>query len=226
MKSFLSKKIGEFVVHQFMLSEIGANGYIVQRGNEAILIDPTANPEELIKFLAHKKINLDLMLATHGHFDHISAAHQLIENGLVETLHIHPLDFIEVKKARSIMMLVLQKKMETPNFSAIGHVQHDYLKEKMGLLLKHVGGHSNGSTVIYSQDLNFIISGDLILNHALKISKFSKDENEIEFSNFFDWLSKKFKPSTIVFTGHGNISTVQEEIFYNPKCLIYKRGNG
>jgi len=211
-----TSQLGSFTIHRLNLSEIGANCYIVQRGLDAVLIDPTTNSQKISSFLKSLNLNVMLMIATHGHFDHISAAQPLIELGFADTLYIHPDDIFELKKARTYMMMVLKQRMQTPHFTEIKSEQVSAL-EKIGLKVKHVGGHSKGSIVIYSDNLDFIVSGDMILHHSLNISAFNKTENKNEYINFYSWLSKEFKSSSIIFTGHGDSSTVRNELDRNPK---------
>lgn len=211
-----SCKLGRFIIHRLNLSEIGANCYVVQKGGDAVLIDPSTNFQKISSFLERLNLNLKMMIATHGHFDHISAAQPLIERGFADTLYIHADDVLELKKARSYMMMVLKQRMQTPHFTEIQYEQVSAL-EKFGLIIKHVGGHSKGSIVIYSANLDFIISGDMILHHSLNISYFNKTENKSDYIRFSSWLSKEFKSSAVIFTGHGEPSTVRHELDRNPK---------
>lgn len=218
MKECSTTFINKFTIHKLELSELGSNCYVVQRGPNAILVDPTTKASEILEFLKSKKININLLIATHGHFDHISAAQQIIDAKMADALFVHQSDIIEVKKARSYMMMVLRQKMHTPKCNAIGTRQLSILEE-MGLTLRHVGGHSKGSCVIHATDFSFLISGDLILHHSLNLTEFNKTEIKKEFLNFGNWIKSAFKPSATIFTGHGPNSTVEQELFYNRKCL-------
>ena len=108
-----STKFNDILVHNFDISELRSNCYILQKGCEGILIDPTCNASLILKFLSENNISLKFMMATHGHFDHVAAAKEIIDSGATDALYIHHLDFIEMRKARTHMMFVLKEKPKT-----------------------------------------------------------------------------------------------------------------
>jgi len=72
---------------------LGVNAYLLEApdAGEAALIDPGDEPRRLLARLAAGGCRLTLLLATHGHFDHVGAAAAIqAEHDL--PLLIHPLD--------------------------------------------------------------------------------------------------------------------------------------
>ena len=53
--------------------------WLIERGNDAILIDP-GDHKPAVKVLQEKKLNLKAILVTHKHFDHIGGVSSLIES--------------------------------------------------------------------------------------------------------------------------------------------------
>lgn len=53
--------------------DLGAMCYLVKEGESALLIDPSATPEEMRRALGAPLPPISAILLTHGHFDHILA---------------------------------------------------------------------------------------------------------------------------------------------------------
>jgi len=58
-------------VETVCLGELDTNCYLINEGGKTILIDPAQSCEALSSFLAGRSV--DLVVNTHGHFDHIGA---------------------------------------------------------------------------------------------------------------------------------------------------------
>ena len=56
-----------------------ANAYLVWEGHDAVLIDPGAEPERLLRAVRERALQLHALLLTHAHFDHILAASEIKE---------------------------------------------------------------------------------------------------------------------------------------------------
>ncbi|MEG2378451.1 MAG: MBL fold metallo-hydrolase [Clostridia bacterium] len=47
-------------------------------GGEAFIVDPGDNADMLLKIIAERKLALKYVILTHGHFDHVMAAHEIL----------------------------------------------------------------------------------------------------------------------------------------------------
>ena len=63
------------IVKRFILGELSTNVYLIQKGNECLIVDPTCNFEFIKKIIGDLK--LVGILITHYHFDHIGALEEL-----------------------------------------------------------------------------------------------------------------------------------------------------
>lgn len=218
---------GALCIHRLLLNELKTNCYIVQRGGEAILMDPTDQPEQIQAYLREHQLSLRFMLSTHGHFDHISAAAGMIDSGLVDTLYLHELDLDEAKRAQSYSLMLLKRKMRLGKTSAFSEPLLALLQE-WGLAIQHVGAHTKGSCIIHDLQRDFIITGDLALHHKLKITLFDSRENKAEFLHFLQSIIPQFRPDTVILPGHGDRSTVEAELAHNKKWahILQRQGHG
>lgn len=208
-------------VHQLLLNSIKTNCFIVQNGNEAVLIDPTDDADTILRYLQDSFLELKYMLSTHGHFDHISAAAQIVESCKVDKLYIHVDDFGEVDKANLYSKLLCNKKFTKPKLAMFDDDLIGYLKS-IGVGIKHAGGHTKGSCFIYALNKDFMITGDLVLHHKLNITLIDRRENIGELFSFIQDVSKDFNMETVIFPGHGDMTSLGVELKNNKKWLYIK----
>lgn len=209
-------------IHRLLLNEIKTNCYVVQRGDEALLIDPTDQPEEICAFLKDRGLSLRYMIATHGHFDHVSAAAGVIDSGLVDRLYLHESDFKEIKRAGIYSLMLFKKKMRVPRVEMFDDEVLSLLRD-WGLVLEHAGGHTRGSCFLYGQDKDFVITGDLVLHHKLNITLFDGRDNAEEFHRFIQHVETFFSADTVLLPGHGDATTLGVELEKNPKWAYIRK---
>ncbi len=207
---------GERTIHQLVHNEIRTNCFIVQQGNEALLIDPSDRADLLLAYLQAQQLQLVGMLATHGHFDHVAAAGGIVDAGATDALHLHPLDIPEYKRANSYAMLLFKRRIQSAPVRPFDETLLALL-QRFGLGLRHAGGHTRGSCWLHDLAGQFLITGDLTLHHALKVSLVDSRENLAEFGAFVDTVLREFNPETVLLPGHGAASTVGQEAALNRK---------
>lgn len=130
-----------------------ANVYLVLRGDRVALID-TGLPGEHVKVLNYLEglgfapQDVDLIIVTHGHRDHIGSLGALKE----------------ITGAR-----VAAHREEIPYMMGeTGEVLEDG-DEIAGLRVVHSPGHTPGSIVLYSEELRAVFTGDLIYEENGKL---------------------------------------------------------
>ena len=125
------------------LGELATNCYLVEADSVTMLIDPAQPGDSLTSFLSGRRV--DLVLNTHGHFDHIGGDWELQRSGA--QLLIHKAD----------LPLVDRFYPDHPPFDR-------YLEDGNilpgGLRVMHSPGHSPGSIVLVGDGVLFV--GDLL----------------------------------------------------------------
>jgi len=130
-------------IESLCLGSLATNCYLVETGGVRLLIDPAEADETLFTFLGGRTV--DLVVNTHGHFDHVGGDWALKERGATLALHRADLGLVD-------------------QFFP-GHAPFDrYLAEgdrvADGLRVLHTPGHSPGSVVIVGDGVLFC--GDLL----------------------------------------------------------------
>jgi len=182
-------------VETVCLGELATNCYLVDVEGMNILIDPAQSCASLTSFIADRKI--DLVVNTHGHFDHIGGDWDLQKSGA--QLLIHEAD----------LPLVDRFYPEHPQFDR-------YLKDgdvlPGNLRVMHTPGHSPGSIVLVGEGILFV--GDLLFAGSIGRTDFpggSMKEMNRSLARLIS-LPGEYR----VYPGHGPSTSLGREKRANP----------
>ena len=138
----------------------GANCYILISEEHSAVIDPSVDAERIVSFLREKKVSLDYILLTHGHFDHITSIDRL-RDMTGAPVYIHEDDNEMLTDGRkNAYSLFFGGDMK---YRSAEHTLKDGDRLSLGSsILKALStpGHSKGSICILGD--GFMISGDTI----------------------------------------------------------------
>lgn len=191
-----------------------ANCYIVysEKTKDGIIVDPGGDSDEILDVINERDINIDYIILTHGHGDHIGGVISLI-NKLKVPLLIHEEDVDMISDAN----------MNLSNIMPSGPVElkpDRLLKDgdiiKFGDLeaeIIHTPGHTKGGISIKVGDN--IITGDTLFQGSIGRTDLIGGDYDTIISSIKEKLLI-FPDHTIVWPGHGAESTVGSEKRNNP----------
>jgi glyoxylase-like metal-dependent hydrolase (beta-lactamase superfamily II) len=200
-------------VETLIVGQLFSNCYIVWDDNvkQGVVIDPGDDADVILKKVEELNIKINYILATHGHFDHVGAVAPLRRELKVEFL-AHKDDFFFIEdgeKSASRWGVNIEQPPQPDRFIIDGD------KIKFGnyeLEVIHTPGHSPGG-VCFLYD-RIVFGGDTLFQGSIGRTDFRKGS--------FEDLSKSIKnrlytlpDDTIVYTGHGPITTIGDEKRYN-----------
>jgi len=186
-----------------------------ERTYQAALIDPGGDADKLIAAIKHKKVNINKILLTHGHLDHVGAAAQLAKNFQVS---IHG---AAVEDRFLLEKLPIQSKMfgldECQPFEPTC-----WLKEgdkitigDIKLMVLHCPGHTPGHIVFINQKDRLALVGDVIFRGSVGRTDFPLSDHAQLISSIKNKLLPLGDDITFI-PGHGKISTFGYERKNNP----------
>lgn len=188
---------------------LGANCYIIRNREYAIVIDPGGNPELIYPEIGNRQ--LLYIINTHGHYDHIGANNDL--KARYDTrLVCHRVEYEVLLNPT----LNLSEMVELPFISVVPDVlvNDGDILEIPGSTLEvlHTPGHTNGSISIKLGKALF--SGDTLFFRSigrtdLPMGSFNELEKSIKEKLYI------LPDDTMVYTGHGENTTIGEEKKYN-----------
>jgi hydroxyacylglutathione hydrolase len=201
----------------FVSKPMGNNVYVVfdEITKNAIVIDPSFEPEAVIDFIQSNTLIVRCILVTHAHFDHMigisELASQLGFKGDV-IFNDQDLDQWQIGGGAG-KYLGLDLAIDLP----VKFVK-DGDKIEVGeaaLWVRHTPGHSLGSVVFYSPELKAAFTGDLIFYHSIGRT----DLHGGSYEQLLDSIQKQvfsLPDDTLLLPGHGPGTTVVEEKLHNP----------
>lgn len=204
------------IIEKLTVGPLATNCYILEdeaRG-EAVVIDPGAEPEKIVKALERDKLAVKAIINTHGHFDHTSANDTLAKaTGAEIYLHQDDLEaekspekslaFFFGEKAPSILH---RKPLTEGRIIEIGKIRAKVI---------HTPGHTKGSICLLVEDALF--TGDLLFARSVGRTDLPGGSHKTLLKS----LQKiALLPDGLkVYPGHGEETTLGEEKKLNPYLI-------
>lgn len=193
-------------VKKLVLGVFQTNTYIVLENNHALIIDPAANSKKILEWV--NGYHVDAICLTHGHFDHIQAV-----DALVKELHC-PV-YISQEDEEMLRDSKKNSSCMVKPFTVKSPVQHYQSTLSMGPFHLHIldtSGHTKGSVLLLINEWMF--SGDTLFKDGIGRC----DLYGGSFSQMKASLQKiqKMTKNYIVYPGHGDCSTLDDELKNNP----------
>ena len=208
-------------VGSMTLGMIGTNCFFVYRKKSdddstpkhCIFFDPADKGDKIYEALKEHGFVIDLILLTHGHFDHIGGADKLRE------LSGAKLYCYEKEQA-----LCQDPYLNLSNDYGMhlkvrpdGYYKDGEIIEAAGISCRLIAtpGHTSGSCCYFFEEEHVLISGDTLFEESVGRTDFPT-------SSMSDMLrsvnGKLFElpDDTVVYPGHGGITTIGHEKMYNP----------
>lgn len=204
----------------FAFNAFQENTYIVHdETNECLIIDPgcytNGEKQKLTNYIQHYKLTPVTIVNTHCHLDHI------LGNNFVSKHYNLP---ITAHKIENDMMLPLAaqfakmsriKYEESPQITKFIDENNTLKVGNTTAKILFTPGHSPGSISLYFETDNLVICGDVLFKGSI-------GRTDLPFGNT-QLLEKSIKnqlltlpKTTKVFSGHGEPTTIEHEINYNP----------
>ncbi len=180
-----------------------SNCYIAgsEATREAIIIDPGAEPEKILGAVADLGLAVQLIVATHGHIDHVGGVNRIRERtGAPFAMH----------EAETIKGGVFEKSPSVDRPLKHG----DLIKAgELRFEVLHTPGHSPGGIVLVGEGVVF--SGDTLFQFSIGRTDFPGGSYEQLMTSIFKYIMA-LPDETPVYPGHGPETTIGMERKVNP----------
>lgn len=208
-----------FHIKNFVFSPIHENTYVLHNdSNECIIIDPGCyydeEKQQLLDYVKKMGLVAKLLLNTHCHLDHVFG-NKFVHETFGLTLHLHKDEqrMLELAPTSGLMW-----GMPFDNYQGEFIFIKEGDKVKIGedeLSVVEAPGHSPGHVCFYCEKQDFIIGGDVLFHGSIGRTDLP--------GGSFETLIKSIKTKlfvlpdkTVVYSGHGDATTIGEEKLYNP----------
>ncbi len=208
-------------IKTFPFNLLQENTYVVSdETKECVIIDCGAYYGEerkaLTNYINSEGLHPKHLIATHGHWDHnlgndtIYEAYQLKvevaaeDEFLLKDLPQQFMDMIGAPLRREYPPI--GRFFEKNEVVRFGHQEFKILKTP---------GHSPGSVVFYHEADHVAFTGDTLFRMSVGRTDFDRGSYR-DLMNSLQEVIAKLPPETVVYSGHGPKTTIQEELLYNP----------
>ncbi|MES2430664.1 MAG: MBL fold metallo-hydrolase [Bacteroidota bacterium] len=206
-------------IKSFVFSPIQENTYILYNEHkDCIIIDPGCYFDEekatLQSFIEKMQLKPQMLLNTHCHLDHVFG-NKFVAETYNLTLQLHEIEKGVLAFAPTSGLMY---DMPFDNYSG----EFILLKEgdtiSLGedeLKVIEAPGHSPGHICFYSAKQNFIIGGDVLFQRSIGRTDLPGGNHQTLLKNIREKLFV-LPNETVVYSGHGDTTTIGEEKIYNP----------
>ncbi len=197
------------------LGHIEANCYIISDDNGVgAVIDPGDFNSSLLSVISESAIKeLKYIILTHGHFDHISGVGRLKEKYPNAQILIGAGDSYFLQSdlfsgaayfGYSFTPCTADKLLYNGNVINVGNIE---------IKAFSVPGHSPGGMFFYIENENIMFTGDTLFKGSVGRTDLQGGNHPALMKSVK--LLKNFPKETVLYPGHGESTTVEQECMYN-----------
>ncbi len=187
------------------------NCYVVYDRQEAVIVDPGATSHEILDFLQERELQVMAIVNTHGHADHIAGNAWFMEQtGAPLLIHEEEQSYL-TDTALNLAQMIGQ---DFPPLQADRLLkQGDLIAVGAGELeVLHTPGHSPGGISLYYP--GFVVCGDTLFKSSVGRWDLPRGNHAVLQESLLKLA--RLPLDTIVYPGHGDSTTIRDEIKNNP----------
>ncbi len=202
------------LIKTFVLGPMESNAYILadEGTRSAAVIDPGMGSEHLLDALQAEKLRLELVLNTHGHFDHVYCDGYFTSKTGARLL-IHEADVPLLQKMPEFARYYGFSVADPPQPDGFFRDGDILRVGDLAVRVYHTPGHSAGGVCLHVGDALF--SGDTLLAGSVGRTDIPGGSYEELIASIREKLLR-LPDATVVYTGHGPQTTIGDEREYNP----------
>jgi len=186
-----------------------------RRRGEACVIDPGAEPEQILALARDMGVRITRVLASHAHLDHIMAARAIVEaTGAPFLLHADDLTIAEYMPTAAKQWLG-EDVPPAPTPDAFPEHGQDIEVAGVTLRVIHTPGHTPGSLSLYAAEAHLLFSGDTLFRESIGRTDLPGGDTELILKSIRERLFT-LPEDTRVLPGHMQETSIAHERANNP----------
>ena len=207
--------VSELMVRGIVVGVFAENCWVVgsRRTREAIVIDPGAQPEEILALAKDMGLNVKVIANSHAHLDHIMGVRG-IQQATGAKFLLHQGDLEIARGAAQAAARLMGETIEPPPDPDAFLKDGDEVEvEGVKLKVIHTPGHTQGSVAFYTEGMLF--SGDTLFRGSIGRTDLPGGDFDQEIASIVDRLLA-LPDDTVVLPGHMEETRIGHERQTNP----------
>jgi glyoxylase-like metal-dependent hydrolase (beta-lactamase superfamily II) len=203
-------------VFQLPIGPLETNCYILccEESKAAAVIDPGFDGNQIAKFVQERDFNIDKILLTHAHVDHVGGLPELKEaTGAPIYMHPEAVDMLEQAPKTATLFGYFIDELPAPDVLLADGDEVQVGEERLEVLF--TPGHAPGHISFYSATLRLVFDGDALFRGSIGRTDFPYASHEVLMASIWDKLMA-LPDETQVLSGHGPVTTIGAERKENP----------
>jgi len=198
----------------FTLGPFAENCYLLtgRSGRKCALVDPGFDSDVLLDLLAERELELEWIINTHGHVDHV-AGNRFFKERTAARLIIHRADAEFLQQARSHAQMFGLQVQDSPPPDQFFEEGTPFVFDGQEFEVIHTPGHSPGSVCLRWD--NHVLVGDTLFRGSVGRSDLPGGSHQVLVESIRRKLFA-LPGETICYPGHGPETSLAEERCSNP----------
>ena len=177
------------------------------------VIDPGGHPERILAEVERYGLEIKYVLNTHAHFDHTDANGAILKATGAQ-LAIHPGDLATLQASGGANWFGVSANISPPPDLELSDGDELEIGELRFQVL-HTPGHSPGHVCFYEPEEGVVFDGDVLFYRGIGRHDLPGGNQEQLFESIRRRLFS-LPDDTVVYSGHGPVTTIGEEKQLNP----------
>jgi len=223
------RQMTDLKIGRMVLGALQTNCYFLYRtgSSEAIVIDPADYGSRIVDKLEQNGFCVAGILLTHGHCDHIWGCEELrrIAQEKAKERGVEPVRVYAMEAERELLQDT--RKNLSHMFGKPYTQEADiYLRDGdeltiAGITFKVIAtpGHTEGGCCYYFEEAGILVSGDTLFQESTGRTDFPGGSASALVRSIQEKLFV-LPEDTLVYSGHGDSTTIGHEKKYNPYCAV------
>ncbi|MGO3751300.1 MAG: MBL fold metallo-hydrolase [Peptoniphilaceae bacterium] len=199
-------------IFRLALGSYQTNCYIIfNKNNKAVIIDPGAQAEDIIKAVENNKLIVDKIILTHAHPDHFGALEEVRDKFNVKAyLSAKDIDMLSKRSLELKSILGMDSKPIIADYILEDGDKIPFDDKEFKVIA--TPGHTPGGICLYID--NFLFSGDTLFNGSIGRTDLPGGDYDSIMLSLKNLM--KLPDDTIVLPGHGPETSIGYEKLNNP----------
>lgn len=207
-------------IKKFVFNPFSQNTFVISDElSNALIIDPGCyhlhEEKELVDFIQLNKLNVNAILHTHSHLDHMFGT-DFISNKYNVDVFLHKDDEVTYNAFEKVCSMygIPIKAKHSLNIKYF-NLSEGFSIGRHLLEIRFVPGHAPGHVVFYNAEFEFVINGDCLFQGSIGRTDLPGGNHEQLIKAIKSELFTLPK-NTKVYCGHGPETNIGDEINNNP----------